>query len=81
MTESRDNYTMPRDLVGRQIAIFFFTTYSPYSIYKSVVDILPPAILAHAKDQQINRKRNLVSKDASSNREMMAEITSNVNSK
>lgn len=80
MTESRDNYTMPRGLVGRQIAIFF-TTYSPYSIYKSVVDILPPAILTHAKDQQINRKRNLVSKDASSNREMMAEITSNVNSK
>lgn len=48
--------------------------------HRSVVNILPPTILAHTKDQQIDKNRNLVSKDANRNGEMMAEITSNVNS-
>lgn len=47
---------------------------------RSVVNILLPIILADTKDEQIDKNRNLVSKDANSNGEMIAEITSNVNS-
>lgn len=48
--------------------------------HRSLVNILPPIILADTKDEQIDKNRNLVSKDANSNGEMIAEITSNVNS-